>query len=135
MRPHRHARLSETGERVSAEEVIANLRKLDAQLQGPAMKAMLAAAAASAEGFVKVNAQDEFYDYERGQTGNLLASIQSTATADESVVYVGAEYGGYLEMGTSRGIRPRHYVYRGVAEHLPDIRAAAIARGKRILGT
>ena len=119
------------------DDVLANLRKLDSQMQGAAMKQALGAAALIAEGTVKANAREEFYTgASRGQTGNLLNSIASKAVSDkEAVVYVGAEYGVYLEMGTSRGIRPRKYVYRGVYEHLAPIGQAAVTTLKRILGT
>jgi len=117
------------------DKVLKNLHTLDGDLRGRAMTQILAAAAQQAEGHVKVNAREEFYTGEpRGQTGNLLNSIQTESKSDESVVYVGAEYGVYLEMGTSRGITPRHYVKRGVVEHMPEIRQAAIIAAKKVLG-
>jgi hypothetical protein len=120
---------------MSSEQVLKGLALLDMNMRGPAMKAMLSAAAQQAQQHVQVNTREEFYTGPpRGQTGNLLASIQTASAPDESCVYVGAEYGVYLEMGTSRGIHARHYVYRGVHEHLASIRQAAMLTGKRILG-
>ena len=118
------------------EDVQRKLHKLDRDMKGRALEMGLGAAAKLAEGFVKTNAREEFYTGRpRGQTGNLLNSIASQARDKEAVVYVGAEYGVYLEMGTSRGIQARHYVKRGVLEHIPAIGAAFVQTMKRILGT
>ena len=120
---------------VDAREVLANLEKLDALMHGPAMKTILGAAAIQAQTHVQENAREEFYTGSRPytRTGNLLNSIQTDSNEKESVVFVGADYGVYLEMGTSRGITARHYVKRGVAEHLSTIREAATIAAKRAL--
>ena len=115
------------------DEVRRRLDSLEAKLTGPALKAGLAAAALEAKKHALANARREFYtgDYSEGGylrklTGNLLASIQTQVAVNgkSSVLYVGAEYGGYLEMGTSRGIRPRHYIKRAVIEHMSEIKKA-----------
>lgn len=123
--------------KVDAKEVLANLAKLDAQMHGAAMKAALLAAANQAQGHVKENAREEFYTGSRpyARIGNLLNSIQTDGNDKESAVYVGAEYGVYLEMGTSRGIAARHYVKRGVTEHLSVIGQAAVTTLKRMIGS
>ena len=118
------------------DEVLAGIKKLDTELQGAAMTKAMHAAAQQAEGYVKANAREEFYTGSRPytRTGNLINSVQTHAENGKAVVYVGAEYGVYLEMGTSTGIAPRHYLERGVREHVAPIRQAAIQALKRTLG-
>lgn len=119
------------------DEVLAKLALLDGSMRGAAMTQAMAAAATQAEGKVKERAREEFYTGSRPytRTGNLLNSIQSTAKDQQGVVYVGAEYGVYLEMGTSRGIAPRAYVRRGVEQNLGQIAQAAVTTLKGKLGT
>lgn len=127
-----------------ADDVLHRLEKLDRDMQGQAMRQALLAGAQAAEGYIKANARKEFYEgdttekgHRRHVTGNLLNSIASSVTLagrPEAAVSVGAEYGVYLEKGTSRGIRARHYVERGVKDNLPSITRAAIAKLKRLLG-
>ena len=115
---------------IDASQALAGLKKLDAQMQGAAITKCLHAAAQYAEGKVKEQGRSSFVT----RTGTLINSIQSTAEGKEAVVYVGADYGVYLEMGTSRGIAPRHYVQRGVQNNLQGINKAAVETLKGILG-
>lgn len=119
------------------DEALKKLALLDGEMRGTAMTKAMGAAATQAEGRVKERAREEFYTGDRPytRTGNLLNSIQSTAKDQRGVVYVGAEYGVYLEMGTSRGIAPRAYVRRGVEQNLQQIGQAAVAALKGALGT
>lgn len=121
--------------KVDASDALAGLSRFDSQMKNVAMKAILLAAANQAQSHVKANAREEFYTGSRPyvRTGNLLNSIQTDGDSKESVVFVGADYGVYLEMGTSRGIKARHYVMRGVTEHLSSITQAAVITAKRML--
>jgi hypothetical protein len=126
---------------IGMDDVLAHLAKLDKDLQGPATKEGLLAAAHRAEGHVKVAMTKNFYTgsttrggYPRHITGNLRGSLQVAGNEEESVLGVGAEYGVYLEMGTSR-MAPFHYLHRGVFENLDDIKKAVCVAVQRILGT
>lgn len=123
-----------SGVKVDAAQVLANLHKLSADMQSPKMGQALLSGAQRAEGFAKLNVRQ--YNESEGKlikTGNMLNSIQTQVDGKEAVLYVGAEYGIYHEMGTVR-IPARPYLLRGVTEHLGEVAKAAVAALAKALG-
>lgn len=61
----------------------------------------------------------------RKQTGTLRRSVQAEVDERSLTARVGTnvEYGKHLELGTKRGIKPRPWLRRALAESLPKINA------------
>ena len=74
-----------------------------------AVKRGLIAMGATAEGYAKAGAPVD--------TGRLRNSITHQETADATVIGTNVEYAAAQELGTSRGIRPKHYLRNAVANH------------------
>lgn len=67
---------------------------------------------AAAEGHAKSNAPVD--------TGRLRNSITHQEEADATVIGTNVEYAAAQELGTSRGIRPKHYLKNAVANHTAE---------------
>ena len=66
----------------------------------------------TAEGHAKSNAPVD--------TGRLRNSITHKEDASTSVIGTNVEYAAAQELGTSRGIRPKHYLKDAVANHTEE---------------
>lgn len=69
----------------------------------------LYAVGAAAEGHAKQNAPVD--------TGRLRNSITHQEVSDATVIGTNVEYAAAQELGTSRGIRPKHYLKNAVANN------------------
>lgn len=77
----------------------------------------------AAEGFAKEEITRKVYDtppskyYKR--TGNLRNSITYDVKESENAVYIGSavEYAPYVELGTSRNMKPRPFLRPAIEEH------------------
>jgi HK97 gp10 family phage protein len=67
---------------------------------------------AKAEGYAKQNAPVD--------TGRLRNSITHQDGEKETVIGSNVEYAAAQELGTSRGIRPKHYLQNAVANHTDE---------------
>lgn len=67
---------------------------------------------AAAEGHAKSNAPVD--------TGRLRNSITHQEIADATVIGTNVEYAAAQELGTSRGIRPKHYLKNAVANNTAE---------------
>lgn len=88
----------------SSPEVLAALPK--------AIARALWAMGAAAEGHAKSNAPVD--------TGRLRNSITHKEGERETVIGSNVEYAAAQELGTSRGIRPKHYLKNAVANHTAE---------------
>jgi HK97 gp10 family phage protein len=70
------------------------------------------AVGAAAEGHAKENAPVD--------TGRLRNSITHQESADRTVIGTNVEYAAAQELGTSRGIRPKHYLQNAVANNTSE---------------
>lgn len=70
---------------------------------------------ATAEGHAKVGAPVD--------TGRLRNSITHTEDASHTVIGSNVEYAAAQELGTSRGIRPKHYLQNAVANHTEEYKS------------
>ena len=70
---------------------------------------------AAAEGHAKVGAPVD--------TGRLRNSITHTEDASHTVIGSNVEYAAAQELGTSRGIRPKHYLQNAVANHTEEYKS------------
>ena len=70
---------------------------------------------AAAEGHAKVNAPVD--------TGRLRNSITHKEDASHTVIGSNVEYAAAQELGTSRGIRPKHYLQNAVANHTEEYKS------------
>lgn len=77
-----------------------------------AIKRGLFAMGATAEGHAKEGAPVD--------TGRLRNSITHQEIADATVIGTNVEYAAAQELGTSRGIRPKHYLRNAVANHMGE---------------
>lgn len=120
--------------RVDADQVLKNLHKLQSDMQGSIMGQCMQAAAHIGEGKAKENirrykeSEDKLI-----RTGNMLNSVQVAPDGKEAVLYVGAEYGVYHEMGTVH-IPARPYLQPAVTEHKQEIVQAALVNLRRLVG-
>lgn len=70
------------------------------------------AVGAAVEGHAKSNAPVD--------TGRLRNSITHQETTDTTIIGTNVEYAAAQELGTSRGIRPKHYLKDAVANHTSE---------------
>lgn len=70
------------------------------------------AVGATAEGYAK---QDAPVD-----TGRLRNSITHKETQDQTIIGTNVEYAIYQELGTSRGVKPKHFLKNAVADHTDE---------------
>jgi HK97 gp10 family phage protein len=95
------------------EQLTRRLSRLSGALRGDAIGRSLLAGAYILEGYAKAQAPVD--------TGFLRSSIQSERLDDDTArVFVGAEYGAYLEYGTSR-MAARPYMRPAADQHLGEI--------------
>lgn len=95
------------------------LNRLDGAIRGEVVQNALLAGAYIIEGYAKIGVPVD--------TGFLRGSIQSARGPENSaIVAVAAEYGAYVEYGTSRmGAQP--YMRPAVDQHIPEITEAIAA--------
>ena len=79
-----------------------------------AIKRALWSMGAAAEGHAKSNAPVD--------TGRLRNSITHSETAKQTVIGTNVEYAAAQELGTSRGIRGKHYLKNAVSNHTEEFK-------------
>lgn len=77
-----------------------------------AIKRALYAMGATAEGYAKAGAPVD--------TGRLRNSITHQETSDATIIGTNVEYAAAQELGTSRGIRPKHYLKNAASNHTAE---------------
>lgn len=80
-----------------------------------AIKRALWAMGAKAEGYAKQNAPVD--------TGRLRNSITHQEEETATVIGTNVEYAAAQELGTSRGVRAKHYLRDAVADHADEYKA------------
>lgn len=82
------------------------------------------AVGAKAEGYAKANAPVD--------TGRLRNSITHKEDASSTVIGSNVEYAAAQELGTSRGIRGKHYLQNAVANHTDEYKNLIIESLKNV---
>jgi HK97 gp10 family phage protein len=112
-------------------EIIVNLKKLSSKLQGEALGEALLTGAKVVEGQAKINVRE----WDLIDTGNMMNSILAWPVSNkEAEVGVGAEYGIYHEMGTSRGLPARPYLLPALKSEAPKVQRVVATSLKAAIG-
>lgn len=69
------------------------------------------------------NARSHAWHNAPWRTGNLANSITHETHGNQEIVGTNVEYAAAQELGSSRGIRPKHYLKNAVANHTEEYKS------------